>query len=182
MTDDSSPQGRQLKQTSDDTLLKLADEAERKFGKSACWPFRTGNKGRVWIDGKLHLVSRLMLARKLGRPLKPQMMACHDCDNPPCFNPNHLYEGTHASNMRDMRERRRSFGATQPERHRLNGIEAGKMNDWAKGENNPKAVLSAAQVATIRESYMLTKHLALMYGVHRTTIQRIRRGAQWGNA
>ncbi len=162
-------------------LLELADRCERELGVNACWPWRTGKKGRIWIDGKNLLVSRVMLAKKLGRDIKPGLMACHDCDSPPCFNPAHLYEGTHGDNMRDMRERRRSFGATQPERHRLNGVESGKLNDWVKGERNPKAVLSASQVALIRASKERTKILAAYYEVDRTTIQRIRRGALWSN-
>ncbi len=171
MKDDSAPQAA--------ALLELADRCREKFGKDACWPWRTGKKGKVWVDGKIVLVSRFMLADKLGRPIKPKMMACHTCDNPPCFNPDHLYEGTHADNMRDMKERRRTFAARQPEAHRLNGIINGRKNDWTKGERNPKAVLSLAEVNTIRSSKTPTKRLAEHYEVHRTTIQRIRRGAQW---
>jgi hypothetical protein len=35
------------------------------------------------------------------------MFACHHCDNPPCVNPEHLYEGTPADNTRDMMTRGR---------------------------------------------------------------------------
>ena len=160
-------------------LLELAERCEREFGKDVCWPWRTGKKGRVWIDGNIQSVSRVVLSRKLGRSLKPKMMACHTCDNPPRFNPDHLYEGTHADNMRDMKERRRYFAARDPEACHLIGIANGRKNNWAKGERNPKAVLSLAQVAAIRASKAPTKQLAEHHEVHRTTIQRIRRGTQW---
>lgn len=48
---------------------------------------------------------RYALERALGRPLLPGMQALHHCDNPPCCNPGHLYEGTNGDNMRDRRER-----------------------------------------------------------------------------
>lgn len=165
--------------TTDQELMALAERCRSDLGEKACWPWRTGKKGAIWIDGKKHLVSRVVLADKLGRPIRPKMFACHHCDNPACFNPAHLYEGTHAQNMRDMKERRRTFAARDPERHRLNGVRYGKMNNWAKGDRNPKAVLSAVQVAEIRLSGAKTKSLAALYQVDCTTIQRIRRGAQW---
>lgn len=68
------------------------------------------------VDGrKVSLrATRVSLELALGRPLAPGLYACHTCDNPPCVNPVHLYEGTATRNMRDAVERRRiAFG----ERH-----------------------------------------------------------------
>ena len=47
---------------------------------------------------KAHVVA---LEEKLGRPLLPGMQSNHHCDNPPCIQPEHLYEGTQAQNVRD---------------------------------------------------------------------------------
>lgn len=50
-------------------------------------------------------VSRLVLARKLGRV--PENPALHTCDVSCCIAENHLYEGTYKENYRDMVNRKR---------------------------------------------------------------------------
>jgi hypothetical protein len=34
-------------------------------------------------------------------PLLPGMMVCHTCDNPPCYEPRHLFAGSNSTNQLD---------------------------------------------------------------------------------
>ena len=58
---------------------------------------------RVFYEARSHPVSRLILEKKLGRPLKRRMLACHTCDEPSCVTGRHLWEETHKDNQRDMK-------------------------------------------------------------------------------
>jgi hypothetical protein len=73
-----------------------------------CWNLPGRFPGRyhlVHVDGKRIRATRLVLARKLGRPIKAGFHALHTCDWPSCVNPDHLYEGTDKDNIRDAMER-----------------------------------------------------------------------------
>lgn len=107
------------------------------------------------------------------------IFVCHHCDNSICVNPEHLYCGDHESNMADMKRRGRHFAAIQPDRVRELGRRMGLANTKARGQGNPKAKLTDRQVLEIFSDKRKTKTLASIYGVDRTTIQRIRRKALW---
>lgn len=76
--------------------------------QTGCWNHTgapTGpdrNYRQVFFRGSKHRVHRLAAMIWLGFSLESKLFVCHTCDNPPCFNPDHLFIGTAADNMRDM--------------------------------------------------------------------------------
>lgn len=162
------------------TLIRALEEA--RGGACIPWPRATDERGRgqIWENGKKKLAHRWAWKKVRGE-IPEGMLICHRCDNPGCINPHHLYVGTHADNMRDMRERKRSMAARYPELARKLGRETGRRNTHARGEENPRAKLKTTTVLNIRHSQLATRTLALLYSVHPTTIQRIRRNASWNS-
>lgn len=105
------------------------------------------------------------------------LLVCHHCDNRKCVRPDHLFLGTHQDNMSDMVLKGRSLlkhqGGTS---WRRSGRTTTHLT--MRGESNPKARLSDADVASIRERYETVGPYALAreYGTHRMTIYKIGTG------
>lgn len=91
-----------------------------KRGDDECWPWlgscHPKGHGYHSVDGKVTYAHRYALELHLGRKLVPGAMACHHCDNPPCVNPAHIYEGTAQSNVDDMWRRGRANPGRQRRR------------------------------------------------------------------
>lgn len=95
---------------------KAADTA-RFWGKvkvglpNECWEWQGAPNPRRY--GVLNIAKWRILAHRLslmihtGRFIPSETHVLHGCDNPPCCNPAHLHEGTHADNMREAGERGR---------------------------------------------------------------------------
>ena len=75
--------------------------------QTACWEW-TGycmpkGYGMMFFFGKMRTVHRVAAYVFLSVPLDTGMRQCvlHRCDNPPCFNPDHLFLGTAKDNAED---------------------------------------------------------------------------------
>jgi hypothetical protein len=72
------------------------------------WTKARGKKGygQIWIVDKFIRVSRASYEIFVG-PIPEGLIVMHKCDNPPCFNPDHLKAGTQKENIRDAVEKGR---------------------------------------------------------------------------
>lgn len=150
--------------------------------------------GSIRIGNKTYLSHRISFEITNG-DIMPNKQVLHHCDNPPCCNPDHLFQGTHADNMRDMASKGRSAFQVHPEMVK-HLIETRKHNpqhgdnhymrrnpenaERVMGRNNPQAKLSDEQVIQIRNIKGMThKEIANKYGVCRQLISQIIRRIIW---
>jgi hypothetical protein len=157
-------------------FLTLAIAAQDRFwsyvdksaGPDGCWPWLGADDGRRGY-GKFKLASyesarTHRIAYALANGVGPILDVLHRCDNPPCCNPAHLFEGDHNANMADMVSKGRSIGGGLP------------------GELSQAAKLTAAQVVQIRARIKAGESnvgIARDYGVGDDIISRIKMGKAW---
>ena len=94
------------------------------------------------------------------------LCVCHSCDNPQCVNPDHLWLGTNADNMRDKCSKGRSGHILHPERMQI-------------GEHHYRAKLTDERVRAIRSSVLSRYKLAALHGVAYNTICKVVRRNTW---
>jgi len=102
----------------------------------------------------------------------------HTCDNPPCCNPDHLWLGTQADNIKDCKEKGRT-------RNGVGAKHGSKTHPQRipRGEKSGLSVLTRSDVEEIRAKYQTGDFsqglLGEQYGVSRTTVGQIVRGETW---
>lgn len=137
----------------------------KRVSSDGCWEWQ----GRLEKNGygrlRRHRLQRHVSVHRLSWELTfgaipDGLCVLHRCDNRRCYNPEHLFLGTHKDNVQDM-------------------LQKGRSNN-ARGERHGRAKLSDAQVEQMRDQYASGGYtqldLARAYSVHTQTVFRIIHG------
>ncbi len=137
---------------------------------SGCWEWQRYRNSRGY--GVMRAMGRrrpMSLAHRVAfvvfrDPVPDDRLVLHRCDNPACCNPTHLFVGTHADNMADMKAKGRGRSVN--------------------GEASRFAKLTEVDVLRIRERYRAGEAvpaLAREYGITGAGMRLVIVGEAWGH-
>ena len=152
-----------------------------------CWIW-TGARnekgyGNVWPSRKAHRVSWEM---RYGE-IPDGLFVLHECDNPPCVCPDHLFLGTNRDNIIDaIRKGRLDLSKLHAAAHHIKNRRRGKQNHnhgstHLRGVGNPSSKLTEELVKELRslEGTMSQRLLAERFCIGETQVSRILRRVLW---
>ncbi len=137
---------------------------------TGCWEWQRycdkDGYGQINREGRMVMVHRAVWGTVFGE-IPKGLCVLHECDNPPCANPAHLWLGTLADNNADRDAKGRCNGGAP------------------HGEANGSAKITEAKVREIRTRYaegnVTHRELAAEYGVHMAQIGRVVRRERWAH-
>jgi hypothetical protein len=148
-----------------DKLIRRFWDKVRKVGDDDCWLWTASVAGRGYGQIKVPGERRQMYAHRLSYeihkgPVPAGLGVLHQCDNPRCVNPKHLFLGTKGDNAQDMQRKGRHLYGEKNAEHRLTEADVEAIFD-ALDEGTPQRLI------------------AERFGVGQMTVSRIGRGERW---
>lgn len=136
--------------------------------ESGCWLW--GGKvnrdgyGYLHADGRTRLAHRYWWRNLIGE-IPAGMCVLHKCDTPSCVNPDHLFLGTQAENMQDMKIKGRASRATK-----------------IRGEQCWKTTITEQQAREIFAASGSQREIAARFGITQGSVSLIKSGKNWKHA
>ena len=149
--------------------IRLGRKVEIR-GIDECWPFHGASVpagyGKLSVGRKAsrkeYLPAHRVAWTATYGDIPDGLYVCHQCDNPPCCNPRHLFLGTHQDNMRDMISKGRAPHNSNP------------------GEAHGRAKLTDDLVRYMRLHPEISPYLfAAQFGVCETAARNAQKGKTW---
>lgn len=147
-----------------------------------CWKWRGKPVGpRRQQYGRFSVGREIVRAHRLAFFLfhgfiSNSLFVLHRCDHPLCVNPNHLFLGTHADNIKDEVSKGRAR-----KRPLVNGV-SGLVYKTGRGKHSGMRKLSEDDVLRIRQLLYQRESdtdIARKFGVAISTVSRIAHGDTW---
>lgn len=126
------------KYTPEQRIAAFWAKADQSGGADACWIWQGGTKsggyGIFWNGNRLEGAHQFSYRLSNGS-IPEGLFVCHQCDNPACVNPKHLFLGTNQDNVDDcVAKGRHAYGEKQPT-HKLTLGDVHEIRQlWSLGE------------------------------------------------
>ena len=140
-----------------------------------CWEWTASRYpkgyGKFALETKRNSKNRTGYAHRVAweifnGPIPDGLNVCHQCDNPGCVNPAHLFLGTQHENVWDCKRKGRARYAIGP-------------RESIQGQRHPCSKLTDQQAAAIIADARPYVTIGRQYGVSASTICAIKLGKIW---
>ena len=142
-------------------------EAKTVITEQGCWKWHGSTVedgyGVISYQGQQHRIHRLIYSIYKGA-LIPGMLICHTCDNPPCWNIDHIWQGTYSDNTQDMWAKNRQGKFKRGRKH---------------GESSKLFVNDIHEIRKLLDVKIPNTEIAKRFGVSGVMISRIKLRKAW---